>query len=175
MELQRAIKMIQTAIPSEVGQWADLGAGTGLFTLALDQLLPEGSKVFAVDKSPHALYKLPKLHQVQLEIVDANFERILPLPQMDGIIMANALHYVQNKPQILAQILGHLRPQGRFILIEYDIKTPVSTWIPYPIDFEAFHALAPKVGLSTPELIDRVPSIYGHQSIYAAVSLKIES
>mgnify|MGYP002683214101 CR=1 FL=1 len=50
-----AINFIRLGIIHPSGTWADIGAGTGLFSRALMEILEEG-KVIAVDKSPHALY-----------------------------------------------------------------------------------------------------------------------
>ena len=62
----------------------DIGAGTGIFTEVLRDLLNEGS-VYAVDKSPHALWKLPQMEQPKLIIEDANFTRPMNLPIFDGL------------------------------------------------------------------------------------------
>jgi|GEM_PF-6785554 hypothetical protein len=53
MELQNAINLIVKGInerkTSQV--WADLGAGSGLFSRALSALLAPGSTIYAVDKN----------------------------------------------------------------------------------------------------------------------------
>ena len=58
MTHQQAKSLIEKGVKNPSGIWADIGAGTGVFTLALRDLL-EGGKIYAVDKSPHALWKLP--------------------------------------------------------------------------------------------------------------------
>ena len=118
MEIQVAAQLIEAGVKEEEAVWADLGAGTGTFTQALQQLLSKG-KVYAVDKSPHALWRLPNKGSVPMEIVDADFTRALDLPPLDGILMANALHYVADPAQVLPPLLQLLKPSGTFILVEY--------------------------------------------------------
>ena len=44
------VRLLRDGVPHEPGTWADLGAGSGAFTLALADLLPPGSLIYAVDK-----------------------------------------------------------------------------------------------------------------------------
>lgn len=166
MKLTQAIQLIETAVQPLEGVWADIGAGTGLFTQALQTVLESG-KIYALDKNPHALWKLEATRTVALEIVEGDFNRSLPLPKVDGIIMANALHYATAPAKVLQNILQHLKPDGVFILIEYDTTRPNPPWVPYPIPAIEFSQLAIQVGLTEPIEINRAPSRYGHNEIYS--------
>src|SRR5688572_22774548 len=96
MTLQEAIDLIHPGIIPASGIWADIGAGTGVFTNALLEILT-GGKVIAVDKSPHALYAIVNHnHNVEYEIMEGDFYQDLHLPLLNGIIMANALHYAND-------------------------------------------------------------------------------
>ncbi|MEO5905727.1 MAG: class I SAM-dependent methyltransferase, partial [Saprospiraceae bacterium] len=92
MTFQEAVEFIRPAVIPSSGVWADIGAGTGLFSQALLEILDNG-KVFSVDKSPHALYKINPPAKNELVIIEGDFQKPLFLPSLDGIIMANALHY----------------------------------------------------------------------------------
>lgn len=173
MNNPEAIAFIQSGVPSQKSLWADIGAGTGVFTLALRSLLPEKSKIYALDKSPHALWSLTQEPSVEIIIEDADFNRPLNLPLMDGMIMANALHYSPNQAATLENILKHLKVQGHFILIEYEIDCPQPPWIPHPVPFQAFQRLAQSLGLSEPKELHRQASHYGAQYIYSALSQKL--
>lgn len=162
-----AINLIQLGIQEKEGIWADLGAGTGVFTLALLDILEKGI-VYAVDKNPHVLWSLKGSELVELKVEEANFEKDMPLPVLDGIIMANALHYSSDPLKTLSNIMRYLKPGGTFILIEYEVERAISRWVPYPINFQKFKELAPKVNLSPPVELGRVPSKYGYDYIYAA-------
>ena len=170
MTTPEAISLIQKGIPKNAATWADIGAGTGTFTLALQEILEKGI-IYAVDKNPHALWKLPLNDPVKIEIIEGDFFKKIDLPKVDGIIMANALHYAPAPITVLKNMLTHLKPEGTFILVEYETKTPRPPWIPFPISFTHFKNIALETGLSEPIEIGRANSLYGHQHIYAAKSI----
>jgi precorrin-6B methylase 2 len=79
------------------GTWADLGAGTGAFTLALAELVGPGGEVIAVDRDRGALRELE--HAVRpggatVRTLRADFTQELDLEPLDGIVMANSLQLV---------------------------------------------------------------------------------
>lgn len=172
MELSTALSLIQSGVSVESRLWADLGAGTGLFTQVLLQILPPEAKVHALDKSPRYLYDLWREHRSRLVVHDGDFTQTMELPQMDGILMANALHYIQDKEEVLNHILSYLKPGGSFILVEYDTDRGNPPWVPYPISRESWKNLCQKVNLTTPEVLGQVPSRYGYEYIYSAQSIK---
>src|SRR4030095_16719883 len=105
--------------------WADLGAGEGAFTLALADLIGETGTIYAVDRDQGALRRLAKAMQerfpkVTLHTLVSDFERPLQLPPLDGIVMANSLHFVRNKTSALARIRAYLKPSGRLLMVEYN-------------------------------------------------------
>jgi SAM-dependent methyltransferase len=170
MTLSEAADLIRPALKPGAETWADIGAGSGLFAQALQSLLPKG-RVYALDKSPHLLWSLPPHPSVRLTVEEADFTRPFELPEpLDGMIMANALHYAPDPAEALRQVLRHLRPGGSFLLIEYDTARPKPPWVPYPVPLDRFQALAAKLGLGEPELIARRPSHYGAYDLYSAVA-----
>ncbi|NJL74730.1 MAG: class I SAM-dependent methyltransferase [Saprospiraceae bacterium] len=173
MELQQAVSLIAAAVKKENGIWADVGAGTGLFTLALQHLLHEGT-IYALDKNPHALWKLASSKQVCIKVEEADFTKELSLPTLDGIIMANALHYAPEPVVVFNQLLSCLKPKGVFILVEYETNTPNFPWIPYPIPLQHFKAIvtASQHSLSQVIPISTVPSVYSTEHIYSAYIIK---
>lgn len=173
MELSTAISLTQAGIPHESRIWADLGAGTGLFTQALLEILPDDAQVHALDKSPRYLYDLWRSHRSRLVVHDGDFTKEMELPQLDGILMANALHYIQDKTAVLRHILSYLKQGGKFILIEYDTDKPNSPWVPYPISRNSWERLCANVGLGKPEIIGQVPSRYGYDYIYSSTVEKL--
>ena len=82
------------------GIWADFGAGSGAFTLALRELVGPHADIYAVDKDRRSLDQLEKLHREKfgtsqsLHTVRADFTGAISLPPLDGIVMANSLHFV---------------------------------------------------------------------------------
>ena len=164
-EVQRITKacaLIEHGVAGQPGKWADLGCGDGVFTSALCTLLSEEAVIYAVDKDRHCLRALE--HNItesypaaNINTLRADFTRSLPLPPMDGIVMANSLHFVKRKPPIVSQICEKLKPTGRFIVIEYNTNAG-NYAVPYPFDEREFIRLANAAGLEQAEIIARVPS-----------------
>lgn len=146
MRLNEAINLIQAAqIPQASPQnWADLGCGSGLFTQALAQLLPATSHIFAVDTNHQALGKLPSsVGSVSIQTQALDFVASpLPFRQLDGILMANSLHYVKDKKGFMDKLRASLKPTGNLIIIEYDTNKS-NPWVPYPIPFSELEKLYP--------------------------------
>jgi len=166
MQLPEAITLIQKGIvPQSAPQtWADLGAGNGLFSEALLSILPPGSTIHAVDKQPN--------HQHHLSIIfhQADFAKDkLPVPPLDGILMANSLHYVKDQVACIKQLKTHLRnAAGVFMLIEYDTDSG-NQWVPFPVSFARAHLIFGEAGFSKIEKIGERQSVYRRDSIYAAL------
>lgn len=93
----------------------------------------------------------------------------LPVPILDGILMANSLHYVQDQVACIQQLKTYLRKRtGVIILIEYDTDI-VNEWVPYPLSFARAQTIFGDAGFSKIEKIGERPSIYRKDSIYAAL------
>jgi hypothetical protein len=93
----------------------------------------------------------------------------LPVPTLDGILMANSLHYVKEQVACIQQLKTHLRNgAGVFILIEYDTDRG-NQWVPYPVSFARAQTIFGNAGFSKIEKIGERPSMYRRDSIYAAL------
>ena len=175
MDLTDAIKLIEKAIPKkhEPQLWADLGAGDGLFSSALSTLLAPQSRIYAVDSNRSVLSKIKLASgDVELTTIHENFASPgLNISGLDGMLMANSLHFVPNKFSALQSLKTKLQPNGRMIIIEYDMRTP-NAWVPYPIPFTELKPLLLKVGFSVIEKIGERPSIYNASVMYCVVALQ---
>ena len=167
------VSLLQKGIPEKGGTWADLGSGTGAFTLALADLIGPAGKIYSIDKDPRALKDQEKAMRtnfptIAVEYINADFTRPLDLPKLDGIIMANSLHFVRHKDPILQLIRSYLRPGGRFILVEYNTDRG-NMWVPYPLTYRTWETLAHQNGFTETQLLSTVPSRYFGE-IFSALS-----
>jgi ubiquinone/menaquinone biosynthesis C-methylase UbiE len=154
-------------------RWADLGAGEGAFTVALAELLGPGAHVTAVDRDRASLDVLRsemgrRQPHTALEVLRGDFTRPLDLHDLDGVVMANSLHFVRNKPPVLAAVRSMLRPGGRLIVVEYSTDRG-NPWVPHPFSFQTWQRVSAEAGLVGTELIGTVPSRY-FGSMYSALS-----
>ncbi len=157
------------------GTWADIGAGTGAFTLALADLLGPGGRIVTVDREAGALRENASLVAerfpgVTIETSTADFTKPLELPTLDGLVAANSLHYVAKDRQVdvVRSLAGHLRPGGQFVVVEYDADRG-NPWVPHPFSYPSWERLAAAAGLVETRRIGRIPSRF-LGAIYSAVS-----
>jgi len=142
------------------GTWADLGAGTGAFTLALAELVGPTGEVVAIDRDRGALHDLERALRpggATVRTMSADFTKPIELPLLDGIVMANSLHFVKDKLPVLTLVRAMLKRSGRLLLVEYDADRG-NTWVPHPMSFETWRALADANGFSGTRKLASVPS-----------------
>ena len=177
MELPQAVALIKKGVSRDQSVWADMGAGSGLFTLALSEILGSSGVIFAVDRQLGILRQHLKTHYqlTRVHLYETDFAEDLELPALDGILMANALHYTPDPERLLNKMLHYLKEGGSFLLIEYETDRS-NKWVPHPVSFERFKLICQNLPLSDPEWLDEVPSFYGtHRNIYSALSTKIST
>jgi ubiquinone/menaquinone biosynthesis C-methylase UbiE len=160
------------------GVWADFGAGTGAFTLALRDVAGPDVTILAVDRDSADLRRLDdamarRFPGTHLRLLAADFTRPLDLPPLDGIVAANAIHYVPWREQtaLLQQWREYLAPEGRLIVVEYDADRG-NPWVPYPLSFAKLSAVATAAGFAPSTLLATVPSRFLGR-MYAAVSARV--
>lgn len=176
MNHRDAVELLRLAVITPGGAWADLGAGTGRFTFALAELLGSDGRVVAVDRDADALAEL-RATRLQSEwanvrTVDADITKPLQLPGeepaiFNGLLFANALHFVRNPGAVIARFASWLRPDGRVVVIEYD-RRAANPWVPYPIWMDRLPEIAKDAGLTLPRINALAPSAFGG-NLYVAV------
>ena len=154
---------IDNSVPQ---QWADLGCGNGIFTRALLTLLHKDRIIYAIDKQPES-FKEGRIKFIQLDFT----KEVLQLPPLNGLIMANALHFVKDKLPFLQNIRKHLLPAGLFILVEYDTDA-ANRYVPYPLSFASAEILFQQAGFKGFEKINEHPSVYQRAGMYGAHCIK---
>lgn len=169
------VNLIQNGIPKG-GTWADLGSGRGAFTLALaDCIGAENSHIYSVDLDNRALKNQEIRLQAefpnnQVTFIQADFTHPLELPPLDGILMANSLHFVRDKKEVVQQLATMLKPDGRLVLVEYNTNNG-NYAVPYPMTFETWEALSERWGFARTELLATRPSRFLGE-FFSSVSFK---
>src|SRR5262245_6961353 len=183
MNARDAVALLTRAVPHRAGVWADFGAGDGTFTAALARLIGRGSTIYAVDRRARALDTLERalpLDGAEVIPVVGDFTGPLTLPgatparALDGMLLANSLHFVADPDVVLQRLADWLRPGGAVVIVEYD-RRAASRWVPYPIMPARLADIAARAGLSAPTITATRPSSYGGDLYVARLDSRLGS
>ena len=178
MEHNDHVNLLRPADIKPGGSWADLGAGSGAFTFALRELSGPTANIYAVDKDRASLNELESGYRARfgdsqnLNLIVGDFTETLNLPALDGIVMANSLHFFKDKEKALHKAHSLLKPNAMLLIVEYNVDSG-NLWVPYPFTFETYRKLAPRAGFSEPRLLAKVPSRF-LKEFYSAIAYRIE-
>lgn len=158
------VALLRPGVTARGGRWADLGAGEGAFTRVLSELVGPEAHLIAVDKDARALRAIGDGVETRV----ADFTKPLDLHDLDGVVMANSLHFVRDKRPVLAAVREMLKPGAPLIVVEYatDRGNP---WVPHPFSFDTWKRLAAEAGLAGAVLLATVPSRY-FGAMYSALA-----
>ncbi|MFT3924020.1 MAG: methyltransferase domain-containing protein [Myxococcales bacterium] len=124
-EVVRARATILAALRLEQGnRVADLGAGTGLFTLELARAVGAKGRVYAVDIVPSFLARIgqrarhAKLRQVQT-VLGQERSPGLPRASVDLAFMCDVYHHLEYPRAYLQAVRAALRPGGELVVIDF--------------------------------------------------------
>jgi ubiquinone/menaquinone biosynthesis C-methylase UbiE len=171
MKITDATALIRTPLIewARSQSWCDLGSGSGTFTVALAQLLAPGSTIYAVDLDRRTLEGIPDQHDgVEIRKIVGDLQSSsLRLPPVDGILMANTLHFIQEQQALLRRLLS---VADRFLIVEYE-RPRANRWGPYPVGFERLRQLFSEAGVERVEKLGTRPSLFSG-TMYSALAEK---
>jgi copper chaperone CopZ/predicted methyltransferase len=122
---------------------ADIGAGTGLFTLLFARQVGPMGTVYAVDIAPAFLKHIAEEAQKQegggtiTPVLNTQDSAMLPPNAIDLAFICDSYHHFEHPDKMLASIHRALRPNGRLVIIDFDLRKDSS-------DFVKQRARAPK-------------------------------
>jgi len=108
---------------------ADVGSGSGYFTVRLSKRVGPTGKVLAVDVQPEMLTMLRerlrkgKITNVE-PVLGTEADPKLPKGAMDLILMVDVYHEFSQPQRMLRRMLTALKADGRLILLEYRKEDP---------------------------------------------------
>ncbi len=103
---------------------ADLGAGSGYFTIRLARVVGPAGKVYAVDVDPKLLEyieqraKEEQLENIQTILADPNDPK-LGSNSVDLIFICDVLHHINDRAKYYPLLSRALRPSGRLVNIDF--------------------------------------------------------
>lgn len=114
---------------------ADIGAGTGYFSIRLARRVGSAGRVYANDVQPEMLdrirAKCQKLHVQNIEtVLGSEADPKLPAGAMDLILMVDVYHEFSQPQRMLEAIRTALKPDGRLVQLEYRKEDPTIPILP---------------------------------------------
>jgi SAM-dependent methyltransferase len=148
---------------------ADIGAGSGYFTIPVAKAVGPNGVVLAIDvQQPMIDYlakrtKREKLDNVRLALVPPDDPQ-LPDGGVDTILLVDTLHYVKDRAAYASKLRAGLAPGGRIVIIDYKPKPwEERPWGPLPeqqISREAVDADMAAAGFKPVKVHDFLPEQY---------------
>ena len=142
---------------------ADVGAGTGYFSVRIAKRIPEG-KVFAADVEPDMVRYLgeraQREHVANLVPVQASADAAnLPEP-VDLILVVDTYHHIGNRIPYFAKLKSSLRPGGRLAIIDFKADSPIGPPVEHRIPPEKVTEELAAAGYALAESQDFLPRQY---------------
>jgi len=108
---------------------AEIGAGTGIFSVPLARAVRPGGRVLAVEVDEGFLPMIAsKAAQANLDNVTpvlGQFEDPrLPRGDMDVAFFHDVLHHIADRGPYLQRVASYLKPGGRIVVVDYDKNLP---------------------------------------------------
>lgn len=106
---------------------ADIGAGTGLYSLMFSNAVGPPGVVYAVDIEPRFL-KLIGQRAADLDagnvvaVLGRENDVTLPPNSVDVVFIADTYHYFSDRAAIMATVKDALAPGGRLIILDYTLE-----------------------------------------------------
>ena len=114
---------------------ADIGAGTGLFSLLFaEQVAPKGT-VYAVDIGPAFVKYIAEQakqrghERVVKTVLNTPDSAELPPGSIDVAFLCDTYHHFEHPEKMLASIHRALRPGGRLVIIDFDLRKDSSEFV----------------------------------------------
>ena len=106
---------------------ADLGAGTGYFSVRLARMLPRGT-VYAVDVEPDMVKHL-EARAARENLKNVTAVEAVPgdarLPaKVDMVLLVDVYHHIDDRERYFRKLAGSLAPGGRVAVIDFKLDSP---------------------------------------------------
>jgi ubiquinone/menaquinone biosynthesis C-methylase UbiE len=106
---------------------ADVGAGTGYFTVRLARAVPDG-KVYASDVEPDMVRHIGERAQGEglanvIAVLGGPDDPSLPEP-VDVVLMVDVLHHVDERPAFFRTLAAALDEGGRVVVVDFKPDAP---------------------------------------------------
>ena len=142
---------------------ADIGAGTGYFSVRLAKQVPEG-KVFAADVEPDMVRYLGERakseHISNLVPVGASADAANLPEAADLVLVVDTFHHIGNRVAYFTKLKASLKPGGRLAIIDFKKDSPMGPPPEYRFTPEQVEDELKAAGFTLAESHDFLPRQY---------------
>jgi SAM-dependent methyltransferase len=143
---------------------ADIGAGTGYFSVRIAKRIPDG-KVFAADVEPDMVRyigaRAEREHLANLTPVQARADAAnLPEP-VDLVLVVDTYHHIDDRTRYFAALQSSLRPTGRLVIVDFKADSPSGPPAKHRIAPELVAEELAAAGYALVEKFEFLPRQYG--------------
>jgi SAM-dependent methyltransferase len=127
-EWQKPDEVLRVLSPAPDALVADIGAGTGYFTMRLAPLVPRG-RVYAVD------VETEMVKHISLRAAARGFANVIAVrgspedPRLPGTIdlalVVDAYHHIEDREFYFSKLRGRMKPGGRLAVIDFKPGAPM--------------------------------------------------
>jgi predicted methyltransferase len=107
---------------------ADIGAGTGYFSMRLAHNVPRG-KVYAVDAEPdmvaHLKRRAEEAKLANVRAVQATTESPQLPEKVDVVLLVDVYHHIGNRTRYFSRLRESLKPGGRLAIVDFRMDAPM--------------------------------------------------
>jgi arsenite methyltransferase len=108
---------------------ADIGAGSGYFSVRLARKVGVSGRIYAVDINPDMiLYMNRRIRDMKLinvtTVLSAPDDPLLMEASINRFFVCNTWHHIENRPAYMARMKKMLKPGGQVIVVDY-LKKPL--------------------------------------------------
>jgi len=129
-----------------------------------------------MDSDASSLRKIPSAHKsssITTHHGDFLKPQMWPFADLDGILMANSLHYVEDQATFIRACSSRMKSPRQFLIVEYDTDA-ANGWVPYPVTQTRLTTLFNGAGYGSIKLLRSRPSLYRRAPLYAALVRRSE-
>jgi ubiquinone/menaquinone biosynthesis C-methylase UbiE len=123
---QRPEQVMDALAIAEASVVADLGAGSGFFTIRLARRVGPNGLVYAQDVQPEMYAAISR--RVQREgltnvrpILGTETDPRLPGGALDAVLIVDAYHEIEDRTALLANVARAIKPQGRIGVVDFKL------------------------------------------------------
>ena len=124
---QKPHEVIQSLALKPDAVIADIGSGTGYFSVRFSHMVPKG-RIYGVDIEPDMVKYLANRAQRDglknvIAVQAAPDDPRLP-EKVDLVIMVDSFHHIEGRDRYFRKLHGYLKPGGRVAIIDFRIDSP---------------------------------------------------